>query len=110
MSTWSRKLNRLFKENAQLIIGWRTHGRREIGNKEMLILLSLKPVENLNLSDWTSFRRLNGQIRLKEKRSICVENWIRETKSFKNIAQEIAKKSRNYEESVAKKQIETSEN
>ena len=40
----------------------------------MLTLPSMKPVENSNLWDWSCIRRTNGQIRLKEKRSICVES------------------------------------
>ena len=41
--------------------------------KEMLILHSLKPIENLNLRDCSSIRRLDGPIRLKEKRSVHLE-------------------------------------
>ena len=40
----------------------------EIENKEMLTLLSVKPIENSNLKDWSCIRRSDGQIRLKEKR------------------------------------------
>ena len=47
----------------------------EIGNKEMLILPSTKPIEHSNLKDWSSIRRLNGPIRLKEKRVIYLKNW-----------------------------------
>ena len=36
----------------------------------MLILLFMKRIENLNLRDWSIRRRLNGTIRLKEKRSV----------------------------------------
>ena len=36
---------------------------------------SVKPIENLNLKDWSCTRRINGQIRLKEKRLISSENW-----------------------------------
>ena len=112
MSTLSRKLNGLFKENAKLRKRlseaeaqiW----QKEIGNKDVLILLSMQPIENSNLKDWSCIRRINGQvkIRLKEKRFIYVENWVWGTESFKKVAQEIAKKFRIYEEFVAKKQIE----
>ena len=32
--------------------------KEEIGNKETLILLSMKPIDNLNLRDWSSINRL----------------------------------------------------
>ena len=106
--TLNRKLNWLFKENAQLRddhLRLKQTWTQEIRNKDMLILLSIKPVDNSNLRDWSFIRRISGQIRFKEKRLIYAENWKREIDSFKKIAQEIAKKLMNYEESVAKKQI-----
>ena len=66
-STWSGKLNCLFKENAQLRkdhLRVRQKWTQEIGNEEMLILPSIKPIENSNLKDWSCIRRINGQIRL----------------------------------------------
>ena len=62
----------------------------------------LKLIENSNLKDWSCIRRINGQIRLKEKNDLIVENG--------NEKQTLPSKSRkifrNCEESVAKKQIE----
>ena len=75
------------------------------------MLPSVKPIENSNLrdwrlSDWNCTRRIFGQIRLKEKTPIDAETWRGETESSNNVAQELAKKLRNYEGSVAKKQME----
>ena len=66
----------------------------------------MKPIENSNVKDWSCTKRINGLIRLKERRLICAENWKRKTDYSERVAQEIAKKLKNYEESVAKKQIE----
>ena len=77
MSTLSRRLTGLFEENAQLRIDYlrlKQTWTKEIGNKEILVLLTMKSIENLYLRDWSSVRRLNGPIRLKEKRSVLVEN------------------------------------
>ena len=67
----------------------------------MPILLSMKPIENFNLRDWSCTRRINGQIRLKENRWIYAENWKWELDSPRQVAQELTSN-----ESVAKKQIE----
>ena len=42
----------------------------------MLILLSVKSIENSNLRDWSCIKRINGQIRLKERRFFCVRDDI----------------------------------
>ena len=42
----------------------------------MLILLSVKSIENSNLRDWSFIKRINGQIRLKERRFFCVRDDI----------------------------------
>ena len=65
----------------------------------------MKPVENSNLKDWN--KRISEQIRLKEKRLIYARYWKWDIDSSKKVAQEIVKKLRNYEESVAKKHIES---
>ena len=78
MSTLNRKLNWLFKENAELrkdYLKLRQKWTQEIGNEEIRKLPSMKPIENSNLRDWSCIRRSNGQIRLKEKRVIYVEKW-----------------------------------
>ena len=73
MSTLSRKLNGLFKENAKLrkrlSEAEAQIGQKEIENKDV------KPIENSHLRDWNCVRRISGQIRLKEKRLIFVEGW-----------------------------------
>ena len=48
----------------------------EIGNKEMLILLCMKPLDDLYLRDWSSIRRINGLIRLKVRISVYLLNLI----------------------------------
>ena len=73
MSTWSRKPNWLFKENAQVredYLMLRQKWTEEIWNKEKLILFFLKSIESLNLKDWSFIKRINGQIRLNEKRYV----------------------------------------
>ena len=77
-----------------------------IGNKEMLILPSVKPTENLNLKDRSCVRRIDGQVRLGERTLICGELVMRNRLSSKKVAQEVAKKLWNYKEPVAKKLIE----
>ena len=39
------------------------------------IAASIKPIENSNCRDWSFIRRINGQIRLKEKRLIDLATW-----------------------------------
>ena len=54
MPTLNKKLNWLFKENAQLrkyFRRLRQKWTKEIGNKEMLRLTSMKPIENSNIRD-----------------------------------------------------------
>ena len=41
----------------------------EVGKKEIRILLSMKPINNLNHRDWSYVRRINGWIKLKETQS-----------------------------------------
>ena len=77
-STWNRKMNWLFKENAQLRkddLRLKQTWTSEIGNKEIRMLKFMTPIENSNLKDWNFIRRGNGQIRLKEKSLIYTENW-----------------------------------
>ena len=72
--TWSGKLNCLFKENAKLrkdYLRLRQKWTQEIGNEEMLILPSTKPIENSNLKDWSCIRRADQAQR--EKINLCGE-------------------------------------
>ena len=76
MSTLNKKHNCLFKENAQVRKVYLRLGQKwtqEIGNKN-LILPSMKPIGNSNLKDWSCVRRVNGQIRLREKKLRYVES------------------------------------
>ena len=46
----------------------------EIGNKEILIWPIVKPIKNSNLKDWNCTKRINGLIKLKEKRLTYAES------------------------------------
>ena len=89
MSTLSRKLNGLFKENAKLrkrlSEAEAQIGQKETGNKDVLTLPSMKPIENSHLKHWNCVRRINGQIRLKEKRLVYVEGWKWEIDDSKKV-------------------------
>ena len=68
--TSKRKPNGLFKVNVQLRqdhLRLRLKWIEEVGKEEILILLSMKPTNNLNHRDWSYIRRINGRIKLKEK-------------------------------------------
>ena len=72
--TWNRKLNWLYKENAQLreyCLRLKQTWQSEIGNKEILIWPIMKPIKNSNLKDWNCTKRING---LKEKRLTYAES------------------------------------
>ena len=49
--------------------------RSNIGKRGILILLFVRLVRSLNPNDYSYNRRINELIRLKERRSVCVENW-----------------------------------
>ena len=86
-NTLKSKQHELFKVNVQLreeYLRLRLKWTGEIGNKEVLILLSVKLIENLNLRDWSSTRRLNGQIKI----NFCGElEW--EIDSSKKVSQKM---------------------
>ena len=69
MSTSSRKPKWLFEESAQLRDGnlrLKKTWTDEIGNKEILMWPSMKPIETSNLKDWST-KRINELIRLRER-------------------------------------------
>ena len=77
MLTLRRKLNQLFRENVQLredCLRLRLTWTEEKGKGEMQKLLSMTLADILNPREGSSIRRINGLIRLKEKRSVCLEN------------------------------------
>ena len=85
MPTLNRKLNWLFKENAQLrkdYLRLRSKWTKQTGNEERPMLLSVKPIENSDLRDWSFIRQINGKIRLKEKRLFYVENCKKKSSLF----------------------------
>ena len=76
----------------------------EAGNWEKRnSVFAFQEIRSLNLSAFSYTKQVDGQIRLREIKSACMENWNWETGSSKKI---IAEKLKNWEEFVAKKQIE----
>ena len=71
MSTLNRKADLAVQGECaalKIYLKLRQKWTEEIVNREKLILPSLKPIENSNLKGWSFVRRINGQIRLREKR------------------------------------------
>ena len=94
----NKKLNELFKESVQLRkddLRLRLKLTEEVGKEEILIFLLMKPIDNMNHKDWSPMMRINGLIRLNEKK-IFWNNYKQETESTKRVVQKIAKKLRNY--------------
>ena len=65
-----------------------------------------RSITNLDLNDFSYTKQVDGQIRLRETRLACMENWNWEIGSSTKILQVIATKLKNWEEFVAKKQVE----
>ena len=63
-------------------------------------------IKHLNLSDFNHTKQVDGQIRPRETRLVCMEKWNWELESSKKIMQGIAKKLKDWEVFVAKKLIE----
>ena len=84
--------------------------RREIGRREILTSLFVRSIKSLNLNDFSYIKQVDGQIRLRERergtKSAFMEHWNWEIDYSTKIMQQIAKKLKNWEEIVAKKQIE----
>ena len=78
----------------------------KLGTKEVWYGLFTKTIENSNLKDWSCTMRINGLIRLKEKKINLCGELETTTDHSKKVAQEIAKRLKTCEEFVAKKQIE----
>ena len=77
-SASSAMLTLPFEKNAQLrddYLKLKRTWKQESGKRAVLMWLFMKPIENSNVRDWSCTRRINGQIRLKEKRSTYLENW-----------------------------------
>ena len=67
----------------------------------------MKPINNLNLRDWSYIRRISGRIKLKRaNRRLFGEIAYKEQKSAKNITQEVEKK-KNHEELAESKRMES---
>ena len=49
--------------------------RQEIEKREILTLLSERSIKNLNLSDFSYIKQVDGQIMLKEIKSVRMEKW-----------------------------------
>ena len=110
--TRNGKLNLPFEEKMQLRkdslkLKPKPIWRSEVGHRNVQKWPGMTLIENSTLKDWNYINRINEQIKLKEKRLFHVENWKRGIDSSKEVTPEIAKKLRNYEESIAKKHIES---
>ena len=76
-NTLKRKENELFKLTVQIRKDYRKLRWRwteDVGKDEILIILSLKPINNLNHRVWSYIRRINGQMKLKKKAINYLEN------------------------------------
>ena len=80
--------------------------RQEVGRREILTSLFKRPIKNLNLNDFRYIKQVDEQIKLREVKLACMENWNWEMGSVKRIMQEIANKLKIWEEFVAKKLTE----
>ena len=49
--------------------------RREIVNSNVRISLFERSIKNLNLSDFSYNKQVDGQIRVKETKLDCMKNW-----------------------------------
>ena len=67
--------------------------RREI--VENLILHFRRSIKNLNVSDFSYIKQVDGQIRLRGTTLACMENWNWRTDSSEKIAQKIAETLKN---------------
>ena len=50
----------------------------EIGKREILKVLFMRLIKNSNPNDYSYNWRINGLLRLKERRLVCVKNWNEE--------------------------------
>ena len=67
----------------------------------------MKPIENSNLNDWSCTKRMNWADQAqREKHEFMWRIGNEKIDYSKKVVQDIAKALKNYEESVAKKQIE----
>ena len=57
-----------------------------------------------NLNDINYDKQINGQIKLIEKESTCVENWSERIDFIRKATQEVAKKLKNYEDACNKEE------
>ena len=80
--------------------------RSNIGKRAIRILLLMRSIRSLNLNDFSYNKQVDGQIKLREINSACMEVWNWEIGTSKKIMQEVAKKLKNWEEFVVKKQFE----
>ena len=85
------------------IWSWSRHGGEKKGKGEARTWLSTKPIDSLNLRDWSRTKRTDPPIKPREKEWVQKESWKWEIDSSKKVEQEIAKKFRNYADSVSEK-------
>ena len=80
--------------------------RWNIGKREILILPFWRLIRSLNPNDYNYNNRINALIRLKKRKQARMENSKWGRASSEKIKHNIAKKLKNWEEFVAKKQTE----
>ena len=76
-NTLKRKQNELLKVNVQLrkdYLRLRRRWTEKVGNREILILLYVKSINNLSHKDWSCIRQISGLIKLKEETVGYLEN------------------------------------
>ena len=90
---------------SKIVSSWGWGGGEKLGKEKFWNCFSRGSIRNLNLSDFSYIKQVDGQIRLKETKLACMDKWIWEIGSSKKIMQEIDQKLKNWEQLVAKKQI-----
>ena len=70
--TWPSEEREKLSKN---FIRLRLRLRREIGKREILISHVKRSIKNVNLCDFSYIKQVDGQIRLREIRLVCDENW-----------------------------------
>ena len=72
-----KKQNELVKESVQLrddYLRLKLKWKEKVGKGEILILLYMKPINNLNHQNWSPIMRINGLLKLKEETVDYSEN------------------------------------
>ena len=71
-SSWSQTS---WKRDSKNCTRLKLNLKREIWKSDDKILLFKRSIKNLNLTDFNYIKQIDGQIRLSEIKSACMENW-----------------------------------